>query len=190
MLTALLAQSLFESFPILYDIEQAVRNARGVIGLVVIFVYSFLIAFVLPLPSEVVLLAPLDFGLSQQARWGLIILVSASGKALGSVVALRLGHEAKEYGPLLRAIKRSRFDLVAWSETKTIQIAEQYGYIGLAMALSVPFFPDTLSIYAFTVLEEDYVKFAAATFAGSAGRLLVTIGLGSGAVAIWNLIPF
>ncbi len=43
------------------------------------------------------------------------------------------------------------------------------------MALSVPGFPDTLSIYAFSVLENDYVKFAAATFAGSAGRLLLVL---------------
>lgn len=190
MLAAVLAQSFFESLPILRTLEQAVKTATGPFGLVIIFIYSFLIAFILPLPSEVVLLAPLELGLTLEGRLGVIILVSASGKAFGSVIALRLGHQAKEYGPLIRRLQQSRFDVVAWSETKTIQIAEQYGYIGLAMALSVPFFPDTLSIYAFTVLEEDYVKFAAATFAGSAGRLLVTIGLTSGVLAIGNVIPF
>jgi uncharacterized membrane protein YdjX (TVP38/TMEM64 family) len=52
------------------------------------------------------------------------------------------------------------------------------------MALSVPFFPDTLSIYAFSVLEEDYLKFAAATFVGSVGRLLVTVALLGGAAIV------
>jgi uncharacterized membrane protein YdjX (TVP38/TMEM64 family) len=46
----------------------------------------------------------------------------------------------------------------------------------MAVGLSVPFFPDTASIYAFSVLEDDYRKFAAAAFAGSVGRLLITIG--------------
>ena len=63
-----------------------------------------------------------------------------------------------------------------------MRLAREYGYAGLALALSVPFFPDTLSIYAFTVLEDDYLKFAAATFAGSVGRLVVTIVLLGGFV--------
>ena len=41
----------------------------------------------------------------------------------------------------------------------------------------VPFFPDTLSIYAFTVLEENYTKFAVATLVGSVGRLVVVAGV-------------
>jgi uncharacterized membrane protein YdjX (TVP38/TMEM64 family) len=73
---------------------------------------------------------------------------------------------------------------VEWSESKTVQLAQKWGYVGLALALCVPGFPDTLSIYAFTVLEEDYVKFALATFAGSVGRLLVTISFGAAAFAI------
>ena len=74
---------------------------------------------------------------------------------------------------------------MAWSERKTVRLAQEYGYVGLAMALCVPGFPDTLSIYAFTVLEEDHVLFGLATFVGSVGRLIVTLFLfGLGAVAI------
>jgi membrane protein YqaA with SNARE-associated domain len=108
------------------------------------------------------------------------MVVSGAGKALGSVFAFHLGQEAKESGPIVRFLRRSRFDLVEWSERQTVELARKYGYVGLALALSVPFFPDTLSIYAFAVLERDYVKFAAATFAGSLGRLLVTIGIFGG----------
>lgn len=162
-------------------IESAVETARGPVGLVVIFVYSFLIAFVLPLPSEVVLLTPLDLGLPFSHRtdllieFGLIMVVSGVGKAAGSVVAFALGHEAREAGPVVRMLRRSRFDVVEWSERRTVELARQYGYAGLALALTVPGFPDTLSIYAFSVLEEDYLKFALATFVGSIGRLLVTV---------------
>lgn len=155
----------------------AVRTATGWAGLGIVFVYSFLIAFALPGVSEVVLLAPLDLGLSRPARLALIVLVSGVGKAAGSVLAFHLGQEVKQSGPVIRALRRSRIDVVEWSERRTVEIARRYGYVGLAAALSVPFFPDTLSIYAFAVLEEDYVRFALATFAGSVGRLLVTIAL-------------
>lgn len=165
-------------------LTRLVRSATGWGGLVIIFVYSFLIAFALPGVSEVVLLAPLNLGLSTELRLALIILVSALGKAAGSVFAFHIGQEAKEAGPLIRFLQRSRFDVIGWSQRRTVEVAQRWGYAGLALALSVPFFPDTLSIYAFAVLEEDYLRFAAATFAGSVGRLLVTLGLSAGVVAI------
>jgi membrane protein YqaA with SNARE-associated domain len=167
-------------------LEDSVRHATGPLGLFIIGLYSFLIAFILPLPSEVVL-APashMHIGLPYSLTLAVIVLVSGLGKAAGSVFAFHIGQEAKEYGPLVRRLKQSRFDIVEWSERKTVQIAKRFGYVGLAMALSVPGFPDTISIYAFTILEEDYFKFALATFAGSVGRLLVTIGLFGGAYVL------
>lgn len=153
----------------------AVETASGWPGLVIIFVYSFLIAFILPGPSEVVLAAPLDLGVRYGVTLGIIVLVSAVGKTVGSIVAFRVGHEVKESGPVLRALRRSPIDVVKWSERKAVVLAKQYGYLGLAIGLSIPFFPDTISIYAFTVLEEDLGKFAAATFVGSVGRFAVTL---------------
>jgi membrane protein YqaA with SNARE-associated domain len=161
----------------------AVRTATGWFGLVIIFVYSFLIAFVLPGVSEVVLLAPLDLGLSRAARLSLIIVVSGLGKAAGSVFAFHIGQEAKSSGPVERLLRNSRFDVMEWTERRTLRLVQRYGFIGLAGALSVPFFPDTLSIYAFSVLSEDYLRFAAATFVGSVGRLLVTLVLVGGTLA-------
>ena len=161
------------------EIEHLVETATGPVGLLIIAVYSFLIAFVLPLPSEVVLppAEALSLGLPIGANYALVILVSGLGKAAGSVFAFHIGQEAKQSGPVIRALRRSRFDIVEWSESKVVQISRRFGYVGLALALCVPGFPDTISIYAFAVLEEDYAKFAAATFVGSVGRLLVTIGV-------------
>ncbi|SFR90614.1 membrane protein YqaA, SNARE-associated domain [Halomicrobium zhouii] len=165
--------------------EALVESATGWPGVGIVFVYSFLIAFVLPGPSEIVLAAPLDLGLSQTGRLGVIMLVSATGKAAGSVLAFHVGQEVKQAGPVVRWLRRSRWDVMEWSENQSVQLAQQYGYAGLAGALCVPFFPDTISIYAFAVLERDYVRFAAATFVGSLGRLVVTIGLIGGAVTIF-----
>ncbi|MEZ3115274.1 YqaA family protein [Halobaculum sp. MBLA0147] len=158
-------------------LERVVEEATGWPGLVIVFVYSFLIAFALPGVSEVVLLAPLDLGLGFWGRMAVLTFVSGLGKAAGSVFAFHIGQEAKEAGPIVRFLRRSRFDVIEWSERRTVEIARRYGYAGLAAALCVPGFPDTLSIYAFAVLEEDYAKFAAATFVGSVGRLVVTLAL-------------
>jgi membrane protein YqaA with SNARE-associated domain len=168
-------------------VEQAVCTATGPVGLFMIAVYSFLIAFVLPLPSEIVLppAASLNLGLPIAMNFVIVILVSGVSKAGGSVFAFHIGQEAKQAGPVVRWFRRSPIDLVEWSESKVVQLSQRYGYYGLAMALSVPGFPDTLSIYAFSVLEEDYVKFAAATFAGSVGRLLVTIAVVGGGISLF-----
>jgi membrane protein YqaA with SNARE-associated domain len=164
--------------------EALVESATGWYGMSIIFVYSFLIAFVLPGPSEIVLLAPLDLGLSPLVKLSIIMLVSATGKAVGSVFAFHIGQEAKQAGPIVRWLRASRWNVLEWSEKRSVQLARGYGYGGLAIALSVPFFPDTISIYAFAILETDYKKFALATFLGSLGRLVVTVGLVGGALTI------
>ena len=165
-------------------IQRLVEGATGWPGLGIIFVYSFLIAFILPGPSEIVLVAPLDLGLSYPASLSLIVIVSSVGKAAGSVVAFRVGKGVKESGPVVAWLRRSRFDVVEWSEKRAVEFAREWGYLGLALALCVPFFPDTLSVYAFAVLEEDDLKFALATFAGSVGRYLVVITVVGGSLSL------
>jgi membrane protein YqaA with SNARE-associated domain len=162
-----------------FGLSELVETAKGPVGLVLIFVYSFLIAFALPGVSEIVLAAPLEMGLSQHLRLTLIILVSSVGKAMGSVLAFHVGQEAKSSGPVERWIRRSRFDVLEWSERSVVRLGRRFGYLGLAAFLSVPGLPDTLSIYAFAVIETDYLKFAVATFVGSVNRLVLTlVGVG------------
>ena len=164
---------------------RAVCTATGPAGLLIVAVYSFLITFILPLPSEIVLplAGRLRLGLPLWADLALVVLVASVGKAAGSVFAFHIGQEAKEAGPVVRTLRRSRFDVIEWSQSQVVQLSKKYGYAGLALALSVPAFPDTLSIYAFSVLDDDYAKFAAATFVGSVGRFLVWILVVRGAVA-------
>lgn len=161
-----------------------VESASGWLGITGIFVYSFLIAFALPGPSEIVLATPLDLGVPAWLSLATIMLISATGKAVGSVFAFHIGQEVKQAGPVVRWLRRSRFDVISWSKRRSVQLARRYGYAGLAIALSVPFFPDTISIYAFAVLETDYLRFAVATFLGSLGRLLATLGVFGGVFAI------
>ena len=167
-------------------LKRAVETATGWAGLGIIAVYSFLIAFVLPLPSEVVLVPNLNLGMPSYLELSFVMLASGIGKAAGSVFAFHIGQEAKQAGPIVRFLRNSRFNVIEWSEKKTVEMARKYGYVGLAVMLSVPFFPDTISIYAFAVLERDYTRFAIATFVGSIGRLLVWV---AGGKALFHVFP-
>jgi membrane protein YqaA with SNARE-associated domain len=158
-----------------FGLSELVETATGPLGVLIVFVYSFLIAFALPGVSEVVLFAPLDLGLSRAGRLTLIILVSSVGKAAGSVLAFHLGQEAKQSDPVTRWLRSSRWNVLEWSERRMVKIARRYGYVGLAAFLSVPGLPDTLSIYAFSVIETEYLKFTLATFIGSVNRLVITL---------------
>ncbi|MEM4780101.1 MAG: hypothetical protein QXG03_00840 [Halalkalicoccus sp.] len=165
--------------------ETAIAAATGWPGLGIVFVYSFVLGFaVLPLPSELVLFAPLDLGFSETVRLALIVLVSGVGKAIGSVLVLWISISIRKSDPVQRAIESSHFRFHEYSRRASIRMAKRYGYAGMAIVLSIPFFPDTASVYAFSVLEDDYLKFSAAAFAGSVGRLVIvavflegTIGL-------------
>jgi membrane protein YqaA with SNARE-associated domain len=163
--------------------EQAVCTATGPIGLVIIAAYSFLVAVVLPFPSEIVLVPAehMRLGLPLWVTLAVIVLVSAVAKVAGSLLAFWVGQGVKQSGPVIRFFRRSRFDVIEWSERQSVAFARRFGYVGLAALLSIPGFPDTITIYAFTVLEDDYYRFALATFVGSVGRLLVTITVVGGA---------
>jgi len=165
-------------------LQRLVESATGWLGLGIIFVYSVLITFILPGPSEIVLATPLDIGLPYWVELSIIVLVASVGKAAGSVLAFKVGNGVKHSGPVVSRLRESRVDVIEWSEKRTVEVVKRWGYVGLAMALCVPFFPDTISVYAFAVIEEDDVKFALATFAGSIGRFLIVIGVIGGSLSV------
>ena len=166
-------------------VESAIATATGWPGLWIVFIYSFVLGFaVLPLPSELVLLAPLDLGLSETVRLGLIMIISGLGKAIGSVLVLWISVAVRESDPVQKAIENSRFRFHEYSRRISVRMAKRYGYVGMALVLSVPFFPDTASVYAFSVLEDNYLKFSVAAFVGSVGRLLVVALFLEGTIGI------
>lgn len=160
-------------------VADAVRAASGWGGLALIFVYSVLIAVILPLPGEVVLVpaveGTLKLGVPTPVEIALVIVVSSLGKALGSVVALSLGRRATRSGPVTRALQSLGFDPVEWSTRRVVELVQRYGYVGLAGTLMVPILPDTLLLYGFAVLDLERTKFAVAAFVGTVGRLLITL---------------
>lgn len=162
---------------LLFDVP-GVPFRTGPLGIVVVFVYSFLVAFVLPLPGEVVLAVPLGLGWSAEAELALVVLVASLGKALGSLAALWLGQNAATAAARSRAVVRLRATVAPGdgSGGRLTRFVQEYGYLGMILVLSIPLMPDTAVVYAFSVVETSYPRFAVAAFVGSALRLLIVLG--------------
>lgn len=167
-------------------IEAVVESATGPAGLGLIFVYSVLVAFILPLPGELVLLpAPqLAIGLSQPATIGVVVLVSAGGKAVGSVWALRIGQGALNARPA-QWLLHWLFPGYGTGDRDGLlrRFVRRYEYVGLAVLLSIPLMPDTAVVYAFSVLDSDERYFAISAFVGTIARLVITLALAAGVLA-------
>lgn len=171
---------------ILGTVEAVVEGATGPAGLALIFVYSVLVAFILPLPGELVLLpAPqLAIGLSQPATIAVVVLVSAVGKALGSVWALRIGRSAVTARPAQWFFQRLFPGYGSNTHDGVLRrFVRRYEYVGLAALLSIPLMPDTAVVYAFSVIESDEQLFALAAFVGTIMRLCLTLALATGILA-------
>jgi membrane protein YqaA with SNARE-associated domain len=169
-------------------IEPLVETATGTVGLLLIFIYSVLVACVLPLPGELVLLpaSQMELGVSPAASIAIVILVSAVGKAIGSVVAYRIGRGAVTARPsrwvLGRVVPRSGGSPV---KGPLMSIIRKYEYIGLAVLLAIPLMPDTAVIYAFSIRNtNDERRFILAAFLGTVGRLLLTLALVTSALIV------
>ena len=166
----------------LFDAQQwaaLLAATEGWGGVVLIVVYSVLVAAVLPTPSELILLVPLLPDAPPTIRWTVIIVLGATAKMLGSVLAVAISRRvpsplwAGPSGRLERLLTRRITPLV-----------DRYGPAGLVVALSVPGVPDTVPIYAFALLGGSYRAYAAATFVGGMGRSLVVLAGVGGALTL------
>jgi membrane protein YqaA with SNARE-associated domain len=168
--------------PVPEVIEAFVHEVTGPLGLLVAATYSLLVAVVLPFPGELVLAIPLDMGFDPMTELALLVVASSIGKAGGSLLALRVGNGART--GLFERLLDQRPTLLWLREGPVTEFATRYGYLGLGVGLAIPFFPDTAIIYAFSVLELNYAKFALAAFFGTVARLLTVAGIVGGAMAL------
>ncbi len=68
----------------------------------VVFLYAVVVAAFLPFPTETVLVVPLVLAYPWYVSFPLVIVIAATGKAAGSLIALRIGYGASRSGPVVR----------------------------------------------------------------------------------------
>jgi len=146
-------------------------------ALLLIFLYEVGAAVILPTPSEIPV-----FGYT----WipiGWIFAFAVAGKTVGSYLIFFLGARAKDTQRFQRLVDRYRWIQVVmdWSE----RFVRRYGVFAVFVLLSIPGFPDTLSLYLFALVGDRPVLFAIASGLGTAVRMgLVLLGFRGIATAV------
>ena len=151
--------------------------------LVSVFLYALLVAAFLPLPTELVLGAPLLLELPPSVSYPLVIVVAGAGKAAGSLIVVRIGYGVRNSGPVIRLgeyLPRYR----RFKRETVTGFVRRYRYLGLLVALSTPLLPETATMYAFGVIETRPVLFAMVAFLGTIIRLSIALLLLLGLVTV------
>ncbi|MFQ5837591.1 MAG: hypothetical protein ACE5HJ_02265 [Thermoplasmata archaeon] len=130
---------------VLLPLLQALRDPY--IFFPLLFIYSLLVAVVLPTPVEVALI-PL---MAQPAFYGVAALTLGAGKATGSWIIFLLGVKvdkiiektSSRFFPI-----RKLTDFCVWFVSKT-------SYVGLFILLTLPFMSDTVPLYVYSLFNHE-----------------------------------
>ncbi|MFQ5837291.1 MAG: hypothetical protein ACE5HJ_00735 [Thermoplasmata archaeon] len=117
------------------------------IFLTVLFIYSILTAIILPFPVEIALLGLLV----QPALFGTAAITLGAGKAVGAGVIFVLGLKVEVSIRYWAARHRSVGKFVGYV-TRFVRATK---WAGLFALLSIPFFPDTVPVYLYSLFNKQ-----------------------------------
>ncbi len=113
------------------------------------FGFSILVAIILPLPIELVLIAPILNG--QWGYLGSVVFAMAAGKTVGAWLVFYLGVHVEDnirhWSEKYRIAKR----FVTWCE----KFVRKTNYAGLYVLLSIPLMSDTIPLYLYSLFNEE-----------------------------------
>ncbi|MFQ5552347.1 MAG: hypothetical protein ACE5EW_01250 [Thermoplasmata archaeon] len=121
-----------------------------------LFVYSILVAVILPTPVEVALV-PL---LTQPAFWAIAAVTIGGGKAAGSFVVYHIGKRADKV--IHKA--SSRRSLGKRFRDLCVRFVAKTRYVGLYLLLSLPLMTDTVPLYVYSIFNDQGELLHAPTF--------------------------
>jgi membrane protein YqaA with SNARE-associated domain len=126
------------------------------IFLSVLFIYSILTAIILPIPVEAALL-PLVF---QPALLGTAAMTLGAGKAIGAGLIFLLGLKVEVTLRYWAARHRFVGKFVGYA-TRFVRATR---WVGLFILLSIPFFPDTVPVYVYSIFNKQGQLISAKAF--------------------------
>lgn len=140
--------------------------------LLLLFLYSLLVAVVLPTPVEVALV-PL---LTQPALWLLAAVTIGAGKAVGAGLVFLLGREAEP------AVEQAagKLSLTKRFRELCIRFVAKTKYVGLYALLTLPFMSDTVPVYVYSLFNHhgqllSLPQFLFANFLAGMNRALIVL---------------
>ncbi|MFQ6012438.1 MAG: hypothetical protein ACE5LS_02185 [Thermoplasmata archaeon] len=141
----------------MYDITLALGYlSNPMVFLPLLFVYSLLVAIVLPTPVEVALV-PL---LTQPGFWALAAVTIGGGKAAGSFLVYTIGKRADKVLDKASAGRSlgKRFRNVC------VRFVAKTRYVGLFLLLSLPLMSDTVPLYIYSIFNDHGELLSASYF--------------------------
>jgi membrane protein YqaA with SNARE-associated domain len=112
-----------------------------------LFIYSILVAVVLPTPVEVALI-PL---IAEPALYSIAALTMGAGKAAGSWIIFLMGVKVDrliESASARSLVMKKLVNFCVWFVSKT-------SYIGLFLLLTLPFMSDTVPLYVYSLFNHE-----------------------------------
>jgi len=138
-------------------------------GLLLIFLYEIGAAVVLPTPSEIPLLG------YNYIPLGWIFVCAVLGKIVGAYIVFLVGDRAKETARFQRFLDRCHWAKRFFDVSE--RLVRRYGVFAVFVLLSIPGFPDTVSLYLFAIVGKRPILFSIASGLGTALRMgLVLLG--------------
>lgn len=132
----------------MFDLSQILGYLSDpLIFLPLLFVYSILVAVILPTPVEVALV-PL---LTQPGFWAIAAVTIGGGKAAGAFLVYHIGKRAD------RVIDKasSRATLGKRFRDLCVRFVAKTRYVGLFLLLSVPLMTDTVPLYVYSCFNDQ-----------------------------------
>ena len=156
-------------------LEQAQSQPLAYLG--ILFIYSVLVAIILPIPLELALV----FALGDAPFLVAVVFIIGLGKTVGAWGIFHLGLRVEDN------IRRwsEKYKIVHKFVRWCIKFVDKTEYWGLFILLSIPFMSDTVPIYIYSLFNEEgkILKlryFLLTNFVAGIVRAVIFIGL-------WNL---
>lgn len=134
-----------------FDLMRILQDfiTNPVVYLSLLFIYSFLVAIILPIPIELALLWPLANG--DMVFYGVVTIVMALGKTIGAwgvfFIGLKLEEPIRDWSKRFKIVET----IVDWL---TIFVRKTK-YIGIFILLSIPLMTDTIPLYLYSLFNEE-----------------------------------
>ena len=138
---------------------------------VVLYLYSIATAVLLPIPVELGLFLAPSLGILTKS------LIVAAGKATGCILVFYLGLKVEKR---IRQWSEHVF-FIGWFVRSMEWFVSKTRYWGLYLLMSVPFMPDTITIYLYSVFNKDEIitpnYFVIVNFLATINRCMIVIFL-------------
>lgn len=141
--------------------------------LLILFIYTIAASVFLPIPVEIAIW-------SQAVPFPVTAVVLGFGKAVGSVIVFMIGVRLEE-----KIRSWTRWGWFNWLVEKSHAFVSRFGYYALYALMSIPFMPDTIPLYVFSLLNKEGEVFSKRGFA------IVNFFAGvTRATFIWTLVKY